>query len=192
MAMGAVLLGAALLLLAYNAQENKQANEAAQQVLPEVQATIAQRQQAANAGGQEPMMAVPVAGTGYIGVLALPPLGLELPVLSEWSYDNLNIGPCRHFGATETDDLVIAGHDYTMHFGGLSALYVGAPLRFTDMNGGGHFYEVGTVEIIPGDAADYVKNSDWDLVLYTCTYSGRERVMVGAKRVSQEAYSKLQ
>lgn len=192
MVLGAVLLGAALLLLSYNYFENKAANEAAQTALPKVQATIEERSQAANTEiGQEPMMAVTVGDCAYIGVLSLPPLGLELPVLSEWSYPNLDIGPCRQFGATETNDLVIAGHDYSMHFGGLPNLYVGAPVQFTDMNGGVHFYEVGTMEVIPGDAGDYVKNSDWDLILYTCTYSGRDRIMVGAQRVSEETYSKL-
>ena len=192
MLLGAALLSAALLLLVYNVVENKRANEAAQSALPAVQETIASRSQAATAdSGHEPMMAVTVAGNGYIGVLSLPQLGLELPVLSEWSYPNLDIGPCRHFGATETNDLVIAGHDYSMHFGGLPNLTIGAPVRFTDMNGGVYYYKVGTMEVIPGDAGDYVKNSGWDLVLYTCTYSGRERVMVGANRVTAEEYSRL-
>lgn len=37
-----------------------------------------------------------VDGQRYIGVLRIPVLSLELPVISEWSYSGLKESPCRY------------------------------------------------------------------------------------------------
>ena len=58
------------------------------------------------------------------GVLRIPTLGLELPVLNEWNYDLLQMAPCRYSGDVETDDLILMGHDYQSHFGKLEELQV--------------------------------------------------------------------
>ena len=65
------------------------------------------------AGGEEetpeylrnPEMEMPVEeieGNGYIGLLEIPALGLSLPVMSEWSYPNLKLAPCRYSGSAYT------------------------------------------------------------------------------------------
>ena len=69
--------------------------------------------QAALVGGEEetpeylrnPEMEMPVEeieGNGYIGLLEIPALGLSLPVMSEWSYPNLKLAPCRYSGSAYT------------------------------------------------------------------------------------------
>ena len=58
-----------------------------------------------------------VDGQSYIGVLELQPLGLSLPIISQWSYPGLRIAPCRYTGSAYQNDLVIAAHNYTSHFG---------------------------------------------------------------------------
>lgn len=68
------------------------------------------------------MTEVEIDGYYYIGYISIPALGMELPVMSDWSYPQLNISPCRYAGSTKTDDLVIAGHNYTRHFGGIKNL----------------------------------------------------------------------
>ena len=40
-----------------------------------------------------------VDGQRYIGVLRIPALSLELPVISEWSYSGLKESPCRYIGS---------------------------------------------------------------------------------------------
>ena len=61
------------------------------------------------------MTVVEIDGYGYVGVLTIPTLELELPVMSEWDAARLKIAPCRYSGSTKTRDLVIAGHNYTTH-----------------------------------------------------------------------------
>ena len=125
-----------------------------------------------------------INGNSYIGYISIPALSIELPVLSEWDgdYDKLNIAPCRHFGSTLTDDLVIAGHNYTSHFAYLSDLQDGHTVVFTDINGNSITYVIEKFEVVDPDKVDYIKNSGYDLVLYTCTYSGSTRFTVFANR----------
>lgn len=199
-AMGAVLILSALLLFFYNRAENDRAGQKAGQFLEDVQSVISERmeetakpnentvsekatdEETAGIAPQE-MAVVEIDGCGYIGYLSIPALNMELPVMSEWDYDRLQIAPCRQFGSTWTDDLVIAAHNYKTHFGNLSSLSEKDRVVFTDMDGNENFYEVEAVETIDPTAVDDVQNSGYDLVLYTCTYSGATRVAVFCNRI---------
>ena len=124
-----------------------------------------------------------IDGQEYIGYLSIPVLELELPVISEWDYDRLKIAPCRQYGSTKTDDLVIAAHNYASHFGRLAQLRTGDLLTFTDMDTETILYGVVTVDVLEPTAVDTVKDSEFDLVLYTCTYGGENRVAVFCDRI---------
>ena len=187
---GAVLILAALSLFLYNRQEDAQAGQAAESLLHDMQSLIDEKHE--TEGTTEPeettepfdpeMTVVEIDGYGYIGYLSIPVLELELPVMSEWDYTRLKTAPCRHFGSTKTDDLVIAGHNYAKHFGPLSGLQAGDAVFFTDMDGQTHTYEVVLVDTLNPTAVDEVQNSGYDLVLYTCTYGGKTRVTVFCDR----------
>ena len=98
-------------------------------------------------------------------------------------YERLRIAPCRQFGSTKTDDLVIAAHNYASHFGKLSQLRPGDLLTFSDMESDVILYEVSAMDILEPTAVETVKNSNFDLVLYTCTYGGETRVVVFCSRI---------
>lgn len=169
---GAVLISSALLLLIYNNSDNKRAEASAQSLLADVKGVILDDQ-----------MSETKEINGYIGYLSIPSLNLELPVMSEWDYDRLKSAPCRQFGSVENDDLVIAGHNYRSHFGSLSQLCTGDLVQFTEMNGKTIHYSVETINVITPDSTEEVQDSVWDLILYTCTYNGLNRIMVGGKRI---------
>ena len=196
---GILLILAALLLIGYNRYESQSASKASQSVLAVMQSTVEETtvpsamedvyvdhidpydKEAAEIAAE--MTEKEIDGEYYIGYLSIPILELELPVISEWSYPRLRIAPCRHFGSTKTDDLVIAAHNYESHFGKLKQLKAGDLLTFTDMDGEKILYEVQVIDVLQPDAVDAVKNSDFDLVLYTCTYGGESRVVVFCNRV---------
>lgn len=196
---GILLILAALLLIGYNSYESQSASKASQSVLAVMQNTVEETtvssavedvyvdhidpydQDAAEIAAE--MTEKEIDGEYYIGYLSIPILELELPVISEWSYPRLRIAPCRHFGSTKTDDLVIAAHNYESHFGKLKQLKTGDLLTFTDMDGEKILYEVQVIDVLQPTAVDAVKNSDFDLVLYTCTYGGESRVVVFCNRV---------
>ena len=119
-----------------------------------------------------------IDGYGYIGYLSVPALNLDLPVMSEWDYGRLKISPCRYYGSTKTDNLVIAAHNYKVHFGYLGNLKQGDTVIFTDMDSRIHSYKVDFVELLIPTDVDKVKDSGNDLILYTCTYGGAKRIVV--------------
>ena len=185
MILGTVLILAALSLFLWNRREAEQAGEAAADILPQVVEQIAETAAEAPAPPDpvDPTMTeAEIDGYMYIGYLSIPALGLELPVMSEWDYNRLNIAPCRYSGSTKTDDLVIAAHNFAQHFGGLSGLTGGEQVIFVDMDNVVSTYTVVAVEILAPTAVEEMTNGEYDLSLYTCTYGGRSRVTVRCDR----------
>lgn len=185
MLLGTVLILAALSLFLWNRREAEMAGEAAADILPQVVEQIADTAAEAPTPPDpfDPTMTeTEIDGYLYIGYLSIPALGLELPVMSEWDYNRLNIAPCRYSGSTKTDDLVIAAHNFAQHFGGLSGLTGGEQVIFVDMDNVVSTYTVVAVEILAPTAVEEMTNGEYDLSLYTCTYGGRSRVTVRCDR----------
>ena len=203
--MGAVLILSALLLFLYNRQEDTWAGQKAEDLLTDIQLVIEEEvNQDILIDDHEPEPteseqiletipeSMPVKRVGdydCIGILKIPSLELELPVLADWDYKRLKTAPCRHFGSSRTDDLVIAAHNYKSHFGRLSSLPVGASVIFIDMKGIENHYELKVLSTLEPDAVDEVLNSGYDLVLYTCTPGGSTRVVAFFDRILVEDVS---
>lgn len=183
--LGTFLVLAALSLLLWNLWEDQQAGISVEQILPQVVDRIeaAHEEQAAPESGSPDschaeMKEVEIDGYGYIGYVSIPSLALELPVMSSWSYPQLKLSPCRYFGSTKTDNLVIAAHNYTRHFGNLKNLSVGDAVYFTDMDGVISAYTVAEIDILSPTAIEEMTDSGYALTLFTCTYGGQSRVTV--------------
>lgn len=197
---GLLLLTAALFLWAYNGQESRRAGDAAQQVITELTQSLTQ--EAATEGGAAPeqedapavklpeyllddqreMPEKAVGGRDYIGVLSIPSLDLELPVLSRWSYPNLKVAPCRYSGSLYRNDLIICAHNYASHFGKLKNLRVGDTAIFTDMDENVVNFQLAAQETIQPEDLEAMEAGDWDLTLFTCTVGGQSRVTVRFQR----------
>ena len=174
--LGAVLILAALLLFLYNRSEDRRAGQEAESLLEDVRSAMA-----ANADPDPQEEPVEEITYDYAGVIAIPDLSLELPVIDQWSYARLKVAPCRQSGAAADGDLVIAAHNYKSHFGYLDRLEPGASVIFTDMEGTVYRYAVEEIrQLAPEDAEDVssVFSSEYPLVLYTCTPGGKARVAV--------------
>lgn len=189
MALGLLLIVAALSLAGYNVWDEKRADEAVIVALDELEPRILEA--APMPEGMIPdyllnprmdMPTMEIDGWDYIGYLEIPSLGLDLPVMSEWSYPQLKLSPCRYTGSVYLNNMVIAAHNYERHFGGLKNLEIGAEVRFTDVDGNVFTYRVGALEQLNPDQALEMRNSDWDLTLFTCTLGGQFRVTVRCER----------
>lgn len=196
-AAGAVLLIAALSLVVYNqleaAQAVKSANAALEQlekIIPDeyedVDDSFSHSEKPVENDGHSEMEqseepeAVELDGEWYIGILYIPSIDLELPVLRDWSYPNLDIACCRYGGTLSGGDMLIAAHNYTGFFKRLDELKSGDQIIFRQLNGVSHVYDVSYTEVVDGyDNEHLLGGSDsWDLTLFTCTWSGRSRVAV--------------
>lgn len=202
--MGAVCVLAALSLFLWNRMEDRRAGAAAEEVLPRLIEEIERAAETADGGGEDggdpsgaespyagnpdegsPDEGIPyveVDGHSYMGYLTIPALGLELPVLWEWRFEDLKISPCRYSGSIGTDDLVIAGHNYSRHFGTLKNLAGGDEVFLTGADGVTYIYEVTELEVLSPSKVEEMTDSGYDLTLFTCTYGGRERVAVRCTR----------
>ena len=131
------------------------------------------------------MATVNVGGYDCIGILSVPVLDLELPVLTDWSYAKLKKAPCHYYGTYYEKDFVIAAHNYQSHFGKLSELQPKDLILFTDVSGTVYCYEVVLLETLPGNATEEMIASGFDLSLYTCTPGGASRVTVRCNIINQ-------
>ena len=177
-----VLLGAVCLLcsigfVVYNRWESENAAKVTEFLLEDVQSVIDGKNAEQNDFGPK-MPTVKVDGYECIGVLSIPVLDLELPVLTDWSYAKLKKAPCHYYGSYYEKDFVIAAHNYKAHFGRLSELQAGDVVVFTDVSGTAHYYEVVILETLPKKATKEMITSGFDLSLYTCTLGGGSRVTV--------------
>jgi len=200
---GAVLILSALLLFSRNEIEDKQAEIASQNALEDVQEAVSQppedeipleiilnEEEVYVAETEEAESAalptVSIDGYEYVGYLSIPALELELPVLAEVDEVRLKIAPCCQVGSPDTDDFVIAGHNYTSHFAKLYTLKYDDPIIFTDMDGNSYEYIVEKTETHDPNEADAILNSGYPLVLYTCTYGSENRTVVFCGRGGEE------
>lgn len=129
----------------------------------------------------DPNMKMPtetIDGIEYIGVLRIPALELELPIIDSWDYEKLKTAPCRYTGSAYKNDLVICGHDYRSHFGKLKSISIGDYASFTDIDGNTFSYKAASVEILPKTAIADMVTSDWPLTLFTCTTDGQSRMAI--------------
>ena len=176
----------------YNQTEAKDGEVFSQSLLQDVQVKMeAAREESqqettaapmAESAPQE-MLTVPAGNYESIGILSIPVLELELPVLTEWSYAKLKKAPCHYYGSCYEPDFVIAAHNFPSHFGRLSQLRAGDVVIFTDVTGQIHSYEVVLLETLSPTATEAMITSGFDLSLYTCTPGGGSRVTVRCKTI---------
>ena len=180
MLLGLLLLAAALCLTGYNLWEAYQAEKSARQGLSQMDAQLPELS-ALPAYLVAPEMEMPILtidGHDYIGYLYIPGLDLSLPVMSQWSYPNLKLAPCRYSGSAYLDNLIIAGHNYKKQFGVLKNLQLGDKIVFTDMDRNSFTYAVSEILVLEPTAVEELQAGDWDLTLFTCTPGGQSRVTV--------------
>ena len=202
---GLLLIAAALFLTVYNLYDEVRARRSVMEIMACIEADIPANpstepleipEEANTTASLEevevpdyllnPDMEMPtenINGIDYIGILRIPALELELPVISEWSYPRLKIAPCRYTGSAYQDDLIIAAHNYNSHFGNLKNLREGDTATLTEMDGNVFTYEMAELEILQPTDIEGMDSGEWDLTLFTCTIGGSSRVTARFERV---------
>ena len=196
--LGVCCLISSLGLIAYNRWEEENAQDTSKNILQDIQENILDNtreestledndrdeSQEISVDIPKEMLTTQVDGYDCIGVLSIPVLELELPVLTDWSYAKLKIAPCHYFGSCFEKDFVIAAHNFQSHFGRLSELQPKDLVLFTDISGTVYCYEVVLLETLPGNATQEMITSGFDLSLYTCTPGGASRITVRCNTIN--------
>lgn len=184
-----LILGAAGLLL-FNRQEADEAASVSAKVLPQISEYVEAVRETATIPPLEtdpsaPRLEMPVAeidGRLYVGVLTIPAINYETPVLSECTLDLLRLGACRFYGSTYGGDLVICAHNYNRLYSDLARLKPGDQVWFTDMDGLTWSYEVADLETLTPNMLEEMNHSGYDLTFFTCTYGGKARLTLRCVR----------
>lgn len=179
--LGVLLIAAALILTGRNMWEGYRAKAASDEIMASISNAVIKNENMPpdymlNSKVEMPIKRV--GGTGYIAILGIPELELELPIAEEWSYEKLRVSPCRYIGSIYQKNMVIAAHNYDSHFGRLYTLSAGDRLTLKDMDGNLFEYEVVEVTTLAAAAIRDMTESGYDLTLFTCTSGGYARVTV--------------
>lgn len=194
---GLILVASAVLLLMYNLWDSRRAEESQEEILAEY---LSENKKASEVPSDpdgeaadsqdipdymlDPDMEMPeftlssLGDISCIGILEIPALDLQLPVISEWSYPALRLAPCRYTGSAYKGDLVIAAHNYQSHFGRLKTLSTGSEVIFTDAVGNWFVYQVAVIEALTPWSVEDMTSGEWPLSLFTCTLDSQNRVTV--------------
>ena len=194
-AIGLVLVAAALIIVGRNLWNDKNAGSASDHMASEIHAALDNLTPAYSPGDVEladipayvkfPGMELPVGqidGMSCVGILQLPTLNKEFAVISELTMENLGYAPCRYHGTPYMNNLVIAAHNFYSHFTQIRNLEVGDKVTFIDMDGNVFDYTVEMSEVLDPYEVDEMINSEWDLSLFTCTFDSASRFTVRLMR----------
>lgn len=166
----------------YNYYEEVEAGNNSREVVEEILDNI----QNINQEEDNVLVYQTIKGYKTLGIISLPKLELDLPILTEWDYDRLKVGPCVYYGSIETNDLVICGHSYRTHFKYLSKLSIGDYIIITDVNNHEYIYEICDKDVINPYDIDSVIDSGYDLTLFSCYNGGTERMTIYCRRVNSK------
>lgn len=187
MVVGFLLLLSAIGLMGYNKWQERQSEQVISEVMEEMEQVVVPVKRKEKELPKQ-LQSVTIDGYEYIGILSLPTVGKEFPILKSWSDDLLKISPCRYKGSYLKDNMIIAGHNYSTGFGLLKSLEIGEPVEFTDTIGNTQEYEVLNIEIIEGTDIQGMEDKvgdGWDLTLFSCTYGGQSRYAVRCAKVEE-------
>ena len=131
-------------------------------------------------------------GTEYysIGVVNIPSINVNYPILSTYSDSLLKIAPCKFHGPNpnEVGNLCIAGHNYrnTKFFSKVPKLELGDIIEITDLGGNTVQYAVYDKFIVNPDELEcttQLTGGRREITLITCTDDNKQRHIIKAREV---------
>lgn len=129
-------------------------------------------------------------GTVYytIGVINIPSINVNYPILSTYTDELLKTAPCKFHGPNpnEVGNLCIAGHNYrnSKFFSKVPTLENGDIIEITDLSGRMLTYTVYDKFIVNPDELEctsQLTNGKKEITLITCTNDSKQRYIIKAR-----------
>ena len=162
---GIILLAIGILLLSVaggwyvaNIWEDRAAGEYTDKILEKIDGSVELQAVAKD----DDNLVVIVDEEAFCGKIIIEKLGIELPIFQDWNYKKLKKAPCRYSGGVETNDMIIAAHNYNSHFGKINVMKNGDKIVFIDALGESNHFEVREVVLLDGSAVGEMKSGEWD------------------------------
>lgn len=131
-------------------------------------------------------------GTIYytIGIINIPSINVNYPILSTYTDELLKIAPCKFHGPNpnEIGNLCIAGHNYknSKFFSKVPNLQLGDTIEITDLSGRMLTYTVYDKFIVNPDELEctsQLTDGKKEITLITCTNDNKQRHIIKAREV---------
>ena len=131
-------------------------------------------------------------GTTYytIGVINIPSINVNYPILSTYSDALLKIAPCKFHGANpnKVGNLCIAGHNYrnSKFFSKVPDMQLGDIIEITDLSGTTLQYAIYDMYIVNPDelaCTSQLTDGKREITLITCTDDNKQRHIIKAREV---------
>lgn len=131
-------------------------------------------------------------GTVYftIGVINIPSINVNYPILSTYSDALLKISPCKFWGPNpnEVGNLCIAGHNYknSKFFSKVPNMELGDTIEITDLGGNTIVYAIYDKYIVNPDELEctsQMTNGKREITLITCTNDNKQRHIIKAREI---------
>ena len=117
-------------------------------------------------------------GYTLLGSIRVPSIGIELPVLDQWSEEMLKVAPCRYAGSISAGNMIIMGHNYKSHFNPLHKAQVGAEVEFKNTIGTVFRYRIAKIEYLHRTEGEKLPTQEYPLTVFTCSPGGLERTIL--------------
>ncbi|MBQ6992203.1 MAG: sortase [Clostridia bacterium] len=128
-------------------------------------------------------------GTEYstIGVIKIPKIGVNYPILSTTTVELLKISPCKFWGCNpnEVGNFCIVGHNYrnSLFFSKVPTLEVGDVIQIIDLSGTIVEYSIYDKYIVDPDnvaCTSQLTDGRREITIITCTNDSKQRVVIKA------------
>ena len=179
---GLVLILCAMAVLFQNKKEDNLAQKLSDTVLPSLKEKIEESNFKPSAAEKDLNQELNRDLNQYDGYIKIPKLGLELPVMKKLTPANLKKSPCIYSGTAKDSNLIIAAHNYKAHFGKINQLENGDEIQYIDLQNKTYNYHVTAKEKINGRNSEQMQNENYALTLFTCDYTGRDRITIRCER----------
>ena len=119
----------------------------------------------------------------YDGYIKIPKLNLELPVMEKKQLrQTLKKSPCIYSGTAKRFKPDNSRPQLQRHFGKINQLENGDKVQYTDLQNNTYNYCVTAKEKINGSNSEQMQNENYALTLFTCDYTGRDRITIRCER----------
>lgn len=171
---GIVLILSGIGLISYNLITDYISGKNSKEVLKELEVQLEEKIPPTDSDiidVNKEMDTIDVNGNKYIGIISIPSVDIKLPVINEYSKQNIKIAPVLYKGSIYKNNAIIIAHNTQSHFRKIQNLNIGDKVTFIDVNGNEFNYEVIKKENISEKDTKIMEEGEWDLTLFTCTSS---------------------
>ncbi len=135
---------------------------------------------------------ITIENNTIIGIINVPKINLEYPILSTTTKENMKTSITRFSGGNvnESGNLALAGHnnyDNTM-FGKIDELVIGDKIYLTDLQKNTIEYEINSIFITDPNDVSILETKDKnkkEITLITCKNGNKSRLILKAKEVKK-------